>query len=190
MQDQASDAEMVLGLLFTAGLALAVLSGIVQKIYAKTPAGKARRKAERDAYERESAARAAVARAAREREAETVRQRREAATRVRPAPAAPPRSAMTAASPQANRYGVYEARDGDNRLIYVGISNGLMRRWREHLGTKPWSDEVEAMSVVAKNLSEAEARAMERQLIRAKRPKYNIQHNRPRRSHSYARRSR
>jgi hypothetical protein len=87
-------------------------------------------------------------------------------------------------------YAVYVARGVDGELLYVGITNGHMRRWREHLGRKPWASEVRSMEVQAEGLTEREAREMERDLIREDRPLYNVVHNRPGRPSARRRRRR
>lgn len=72
---------------------------------------------------------------------------------------------------------VYFAENGADEVIYIGISNNTMRRWREHLAKKPWADEVEAMYVHEKHPTKWDAMAREEALIKQYRPRYNVVHN-------------
>lgn len=68
---------------------------------------------------------------------------------------------------------VYRMYDKQGRLLYVGISNDIHRRYKEHL-QKPWANEVEIRLHVLLP-GRAEALALEAAAIRYEQPKYNEQ---------------
>lgn len=73
--------------------------------------------------------------------------------------------------------GVYRLYACDGTLLYVGVTNDPIRRWKQHAAERPWWSEVDHLALVPFG-SAASARYMERQIIRSERPLYNVQHAR------------
>jgi hypothetical protein len=71
---------------------------------------------------------------------------------------------------------VYRYFDGNNLLVYVGITSRGIKRNREHNDVKSWWQYVVRQEVEHFD-TRSEAAARERALIREYRPPYNIQHN-------------
>lgn len=68
---------------------------------------------------------------------------------------------------------VYEVYDAADRLIYVGAARDVFQRMRQHVTDSWWiSQAVKVRATVHPNL--AAARAVERQRIKAKMPRWNI----------------
>ncbi|MFE7899204.1 GIY-YIG nuclease family protein [Streptomyces sp. NPDC057424] len=71
---------------------------------------------------------------------------------------------------------LYRLRDDADVLLYVGITDNLERRYKDHAKDKPWWTEVAARSVewfpTRNHAVAAEAIA-----IRAEQPRYNVHHN-------------
>jgi predicted GIY-YIG superfamily endonuclease len=63
-------------------------------------------------------------------------------------------------------------------LLYVGITDNLERRWKDHAKDKAWWPEVAARSIQWLP-SRSHALAAEADAIRTERPRHNIQHNGP-----------
>jgi predicted GIY-YIG superfamily endonuclease len=74
---------------------------------------------------------------------------------------------------------VYRLYACDGTLLYVGITNDPMRRWKQHADTKDWWPEVDHLVLVPFETADT-ARYMERWIIRSERPIYNRQHSRRR----------
>lgn len=69
---------------------------------------------------------------------------------------------------------LYRFYDAEDRLLYVGITNHLMRRTTRHAADKPWFSAV-ARSEVDHYPTRAAALAREAELIRELQPVHNIQ---------------
>lgn len=67
---------------------------------------------------------------------------------------------------------VYELRDADKNLLYVGISHRPMGRWREHAKQKPWWAQVAHRSLIWFD-SRAEALLVEQTVIESDAPRFN-----------------
>ena len=67
---------------------------------------------------------------------------------------------------------VYRLFDELDELLYVGLTNDVMRRWKEHSLRSDWWSEVVTGSVVAYR-GRHEALAVERRAIRTERPRHN-----------------
>lgn len=73
--------------------------------------------------------------------------------------------------------GLYRLYGCDGSLLYVGISNSPLRRWKQHATTKDWWYSVDVIVLVPFGSLET-ARLVERQIIRDERPFINIQFSR------------
>ena len=72
---------------------------------------------------------------------------------------------------------LYRHFDGDDVLLYVGVSKSALRRLSEH-STAKWADDIVRVSV--QNFpSRSEALKAEREAILKERPKYNIAGTKP-----------
>ena len=71
---------------------------------------------------------------------------------------------------------LYRLRDHIGDLLYVGITDNLERRWKDHAKDKPWWPQVATHSIEWLP-SRNRALAAEANVIRIERPRYNIQHN-------------
>jgi len=67
---------------------------------------------------------------------------------------------------------VYQARDQENRLLYVGLSQHWPRRWAAHAEDKPWWQEVAQLQVCWLR-TQAEAAWLEEYYIQTLKPRYN-----------------
>ncbi len=72
--------------------------------------------------------------------------------------------------------GLYRVYDVESRLLYVGITNHLMRRTSQHEESKPWWWQVRRMEVEWFPTREAALYAEER-AIKRERPRHNIVHS-------------
>lgn len=75
--------------------------------------------------------------------------------------------------------GVYRLYACDGTLLYIGVTNDPLRRWKQHAATKSWWTEVDHIVLIPFG-SATSARYMERQIIRSESPLYNVQHARQR----------
>lgn len=72
---------------------------------------------------------------------------------------------------------VYRVYDGNDRLLYVGSSGDVMRRWVMHLRQRPrWMPYFYRVRLTGPLTSLAVARAMEREAIRTESPVFNYVH--------------
>jgi predicted GIY-YIG superfamily endonuclease len=70
---------------------------------------------------------------------------------------------------------VYRLRDVAGRLLYVGRTNHVQRRWAEHLARQPWRDEIVIRNCSWERYdSLKEAAAAEAEAIRLDQPAYNV----------------
>lgn len=76
---------------------------------------------------------------------------------------------------------VYEARDASGRVLYVGMTDDLVRRQRKHASSSPWFARVASWRV-AEFPDRATASAEERRRIGSLRPEFNVHHNYPART--------
>lgn len=74
------------------------------------------------------------------------------------------------------RTALYRLRNGQDALLYVGISASPLQRWLQHAADKDWWPEVASMSLEWMD-SHTEALAMEAHAIRTERPIHNVVHN-------------
>jgi predicted GIY-YIG superfamily endonuclease len=79
---------------------------------------------------------------------------------------------MSQHTPPTSLYRMY---DSSQRLLYVGITSRGPRRWREHMASKAWWDEVATVSVEHFPLR-SDAASAEQWAIRNERPLYNVAH--------------
>ena len=71
---------------------------------------------------------------------------------------------------------LYRHFTGDGQLLYVGVTNNPVARWRSHRRTKVWWPEV-VHTTYALFGSREDLLAAERAAIIAERPAYNVAHN-------------
>lgn len=67
---------------------------------------------------------------------------------------------------------VYTLFNGEDELLYVGMSSNLMTRISGHLRSQPWADEIATVGV-SSHPSRALAEKVEADLIKEGNPKYN-----------------
>lgn len=72
---------------------------------------------------------------------------------------------------------VYRLYGCDASLLYVGITNNPLRRWKQHAADKDWWDSVDHILLMPFGKADTAA-YMERQIIRDERPLYNRTHSR------------
>lgn len=77
--------------------------------------------------------------------------------------------------PQPPKHFLYRIYGADSELLYIGESNNVERRMREHSKLRPWWPERRRIDIEP-FASEQEAVDAERIAIRAEYPKYNIVH--------------
>lgn len=73
---------------------------------------------------------------------------------------------------------IYRMRDLSGRLLYVGVTNGGLRRFMEHSKDKTWWREVTQIDVEHVHCSRSVIEMIEREAIQAEAPLYNVAHNR------------
>jgi predicted GIY-YIG superfamily endonuclease len=71
---------------------------------------------------------------------------------------------------------LYRVRGENGLLLYIGISDGFGRRWKDHSRKQPWWDEMRSLSVDCWYESRADAEEAEKAAIRDEKPKYNKKH--------------
>ena len=71
---------------------------------------------------------------------------------------------------------LYRFYDGQNRLLYIGISLHAAMRASQHRADKPWWGDVARMEVERIDADRAKAEAIEAEAIRRERPMHNIKH--------------
>lgn len=67
---------------------------------------------------------------------------------------------------------LYRHYDFDNRLIYIGVTNQVLRRWEKHKSTSSWADQI-ATITIEHYATRAEAEAAETEAILVERPRLN-----------------
>lgn len=72
---------------------------------------------------------------------------------------------------------LYRMRDLSGRLLYIGVTNGGLRRFMEHSKDKTWWREVDTINVEHVHCSRQSIEMLEREAIRSERPIYNVAHN-------------
>jgi predicted GIY-YIG superfamily endonuclease len=72
---------------------------------------------------------------------------------------------------------IYRMRDLSGRLLYVGVTNGGLRRFMEHAKDKTWWREVATIDIEHVHCTRPVIEAMEREAIQLERPLYNVTHN-------------
>jgi predicted GIY-YIG superfamily endonuclease len=76
------------------------------------------------------------------------------------------------------RTSLYRFYDENNELLYVGITNNLPARIKEHADEKTWWPLVTTIHVT--HISDRkDARLLEATVIRTEHPRYNLHHNEP-----------
>ena len=78
----------------------------------------------------------------------------------------------------ARLHDIYRMRDLSGRLLYIGVTNGGLRRFMEHSKDKTWWREVAQIDVEHIHCSRMVIEAVEREAIGTERPLYNVTHNR------------
>ena len=81
--------------------------------------------------------------------------------------------AQVVKGPDVGRTAVYRFYDAAGLLLYVGITNDVMHRWKKHAAEKPWWLDAWTQTVQWYG-SRAEAEAEETRAIKEERPKCNI----------------
>jgi excinuclease UvrABC nuclease subunit len=76
------------------------------------------------------------------------------------------------------RCALYRHYDADNRLVYVGVSDVLSARDRQHASHSPWHDKV-ARTETQWCIDRAHALALERVAIAHEEPMHNVVYARP-----------
>ena len=79
--------------------------------------------------------------------------------------------------PDPRLHDIYRMRDLSGRLLYIGVTNGGLRRFMEHAKDKTWWREVAQIDVEHVHCSRPVIEAIEREAIRTERPLYNVTHN-------------
>lgn len=85
-------------------------------------------------------------------------------------------------SPQISEKGLpskqwlYRFFNEDNELLYVGISNNVLNRWKQHQADKPWFDEVVTFTR-EKFATRDEVERAEIMAIVNEKPRYNVTYN-------------
>jgi len=72
---------------------------------------------------------------------------------------------------------LYRMRDLSGRLLYIGVTNGGLRRFMEHSKDKTWWREVDTINVEHVHCSRQAIEMLEREAIKSERPLYNVAHN-------------
>lgn len=68
---------------------------------------------------------------------------------------------------------VYRLFDGDGTLLYIGVTNDIGRRWKDHLRGKSWAGRIQDMTVARYATYEAAVEA-ETKVIAAEYPVFNV----------------
>jgi predicted GIY-YIG superfamily endonuclease len=71
---------------------------------------------------------------------------------------------------------LYRFYDGKNELLYIGVTNNILRRMRQHLRDKDWAKEIHSTKVEYFN-ERIYALEAEKKAIVAEKPKYNSTYN-------------
>ncbi|WP_395159053.1 hypothetical protein [Ilumatobacter sp.] len=90
-----------------------------------------------------------------------------------------PLMAASLADPTDDRrlHDLYRMYDIAGRLLYVGVTNGGLRRFMEHSKDKTWWREVDSIKVEHAHCTRSVIERMERDAIVAESPLYNVAHN-------------
>jgi len=72
---------------------------------------------------------------------------------------------------------LYRMRDLSGRLLYIGVTNGGLRRFMEHSKDKTWWREVDTINVEHVHCSRQAIEMLEREAIKSESPLYNVAHN-------------
>lgn len=80
-------------------------------------------------------------------------------------------------SDQPRNHDIYRMRDLSGRLLYIGVTNGGLRRFMEHSRDKTWWREVSTIDVEHVHCRREVIERIERDAIKDERPLYNIVHN-------------
>jgi predicted GIY-YIG superfamily endonuclease len=84
---------------------------------------------------------------------------------------------MTSVHDDRRLHDIYRMRDLSGRLLYIGVTNGGLRRFMEHSKDKTWWREVTQIDVEHVHCSRSIIESIEREAIRTERPLYNVTHN-------------
>ena len=80
---------------------------------------------------------------------------------------------------------LYRLKASDGTLLYVGITTDWPARMKQHQADKPWWSEVLGVELVRLDCTRPQVEAIEKAVIKAEQPRYNVVHNaeaRPRRA--------
>jgi predicted GIY-YIG superfamily endonuclease len=72
---------------------------------------------------------------------------------------------------------LYRLRAANGDLLYVGITNNWPSRMKQHQADKPWWSEVLNVEMVRIDGTRAQVEAIEKAVIKAESPTYNVAHN-------------
>jgi predicted GIY-YIG superfamily endonuclease len=72
---------------------------------------------------------------------------------------------------------LYRHFDKDGGLLYVGISNSLLRRTHQHSKFSNWFDQITNITIEDIGEDRGQALIIEKETIIKEKPKYNIHHN-------------
>jgi predicted GIY-YIG superfamily endonuclease len=90
----------------------------------------------------------------------------------------PPSPAPRRKKNRARRTALYRHFDADGRLLYIGISIGMLNRLKQHHHGSHWSDQIARVEVEYYSC-QAEAAGAERDAILSEKPLHNIAHTDP-----------
>jgi predicted GIY-YIG superfamily endonuclease len=86
-------------------------------------------------------------------------------------------SNASALTTDRRNHDLYRMRDLSGRLLYIGVTNGGLRRFMEHAKDKTWWREVSTIDVEHVHCSRSAIELLEREAIQNERPLYNVVHN-------------
>lgn len=72
---------------------------------------------------------------------------------------------------------LYRLYDQNETLLYVGVSKSAIARLTQHLDTQPWAAEIVHQRLEHLAVTRRQIEQIEREVIIAEKPKYNIIHN-------------
>jgi predicted GIY-YIG superfamily endonuclease len=72
---------------------------------------------------------------------------------------------------------LYRLKASDGTLLYVGITTDWPARMKQHQADKPWWSEVLGVELVRLDCTRPQVEAIEKAVIKAEQPRYNVVHN-------------
>ena len=71
----------------------------------------------------------------------------------------------------------YRHKASEGTLLYVGITTDWPTRMKQHQADKPWWSEVLGVELVRLDCTRPQVEAIEKAVIKAEQPRYNVTHN-------------